>query len=114
MSRVKHAVTLILKLVFLVLVFAATMVMMAMQTASSDQIPLARDFDENNIDVLTENGATLEWEIVDGELVFEITQSGDNYDDILVILTFDTVAYDTGFIRSMLGDDAGEHEEFIS
>ncbi|MBQ8908209.1 MAG: hypothetical protein IJY71_06460 [Clostridia bacterium] len=114
MSRAKHVTTLIMKLVFLVLVCVATMVMSAMQTHSTDEIPIAKDFDENNIDVLTENGAEVTWEVVDGELVFDIKQSGDNYDDITVFLTFENVGYDSTFIRSMLGDDAGEHEEFIS
>ena len=114
MSRVKHLTMLIMKLVFLVLVCAATMVMMAMQTYSTDEIPIARDFDEKNIRVSTENGAKVTWEVVNGELVFDITQSGENYDDIVVFLTFDNVEYDSSFIRSMLGDDVGEHEEFIS
>ena len=114
MSRAKHVTTLIMKLVFLVLVCVATMVMSAMQMHSTDEIPIAKDFDENNIDVLTENGAEVTWEVVDGELVFDIKQSGDNYDDITVFLTFENVGYDSTFIRSMLGDDAGEHEEFIS
>ena len=68
MSRVKHLTTLIMKLVFLTLVCAATMVMSAMQSVSTDEISIAKDFDENSIDVLTENGATVTWEVVDGEL----------------------------------------------
>ena len=103
-----------MKLVFITLVCAATMVMSAMQSVSTDEISIAKDFDENSIDVLTENGATVTWEVVDGELVFDIKQSGDNYDDITVFLTFENVGYDSTFIRTMLGDDAGEHEEFIS
>ena len=114
MSRVKHLITLIIKLVFLVLVCAATMVMSAMQTYSTDEISIAKDFDENSIDIVTENGATVTWEAVDGELVFDIRQSGDKYDDITVFLTFKNVGYDTSFIRSMLGDKVGEHEEFLS
>ena len=114
MSRAKHLVTLIIKLVFLVLVCAATMVMGAMQTASADEIPLAKDFDEKDINAVTANGATVTWEIVDGELVFDINQSGEAYDDIAVFLTFDNVAYDSSFMRTLLGENAGEHEEFIS
>ena len=114
MSRAKHLVTLIFKLVFLVLVCAATMVMGAMQTASADEIPLAKDFDEKDINAVTANGATVTWEIVDGELVFDINQSGEAYDDIAVFLTFDNVAYDSSFMRTLLGENAGEHEEFIS
>ena len=72
MSRAKHLTALIFRIVFIVLVFVATMVMSAMQMYSTDQIPIARDFGENNIDVITENGATVEWEAVDGELVFDI------------------------------------------
>ena len=114
MSRAKHLVTLIFKLVFLVLVCAATMVMGAMQTASADEIPLAKDFDEKDINAVTANGATVTWEIVDGELVFDINQSGEAYDDIAVFLTFDNIAYDSSFMRTLLGENAGEHEEFIS
>ncbi len=114
MSRAKHLTILIMKVAFLMLVFAATTVMMAMQTYSTDEIPIAKNFNEKNIIVLTENGATVTWEVVDGELVFDIKQSGDHYDDITVFLTFENVGYDSSFIRSMLGDDAGEHEAFIS
>jgi len=114
MSRVKHLSMLIVKLVLFVLVFALSAALNAMQTYPTDGIPLAKDFDEKNIRVMTENGATLTWEIVDGEIVFDITQSGDNYDDITVFLTFDNIGYDSSFIRSLLGDDAGKHEEYIS
>ncbi len=105
---------LIFKLVFITLVCAASMVMSAMQTVSTDEIPIARDFGDDNIEVLAENGATLTWEVVDGELVFDINQSGDNYDDLTVILTFENVGYNASYIRSMLGDDADDYEEFIS
>ena len=114
MSRVKHLTMLIIKLVFIVLVFAATMVMMAMQTSSADEIPIAKDFDEEDLYIETANGATVRWEEKDGELVFDIEQSGNNYDDIKVSLLFDNVTYDSSFIRSMLGDNAGKHEKFIS
>ena len=103
-----------MKLVFITLVCVATMVMSAMQTRSTDEISIAKNLDENRIDVLTENGAKVTWEVVDGELVFDIKQSGNDYDDITVFLIFDNIGYDSSFIRSMLGDDAGEHEEFLS
>ena len=108
MSRLKHLTMLIFKLVFITLVCAASMVMSAMQTVSTDEIPIARDFGDDNIEVLAENGATLTWEVVDGELVFDINQSGDNYDDLTVILTFENVGYNASYIRSMLGDDADD------
>lgn len=114
MSRAKHFATLIMKLVFITLVCAATMVMSAMQSVSTDEISITKDFGENRIDTLTENGATVTWEVVNGELVFDIKQSGDHYDDITVFLIFNNVGYDSTFIRSMLGDDAGEHEAFLS
>lgn len=114
MSRVKHLIALAVKLAFLVLVFAATMVMSAMQTATTDAISIGRDINKEYVEIVTENGAEVSWEVVDGELVFDIRQTGDKYDDISVFLTFPNVEYDSSFIRSMLGDDAGEHEEFIS
>ena len=114
MSRVKHLTMLIIKLAYLVLVFAVTMVMMSMQTATSDEIPLARGANESSVQISTSNGATATWEIVDGELVFDIQQSGESYDDIVAFLFFENVSYDTTFMRSLLGENAGEHEEFIS
>ena len=110
MSRVKHLTMLIIKLAYLVLVFAVTMVMMSMQTATSDEIPLARGANESSIQISTSNGATATWEIVDGELVFDIQQSGESYDDIVAFLFFENVSYDTTFMRSLLGENAGEHE----
>lgn len=113
MSRVKHVTMLIVKLVLLVLVFALTAAMNAMQVYPTDGLPLAKDFDQSNIDVFLENGASLTWEVVDGQLVFDIQQSGDNYDDIAVALSFDDIGYDSTFIRSVLGSDAGKHEQYI-
>jgi len=105
---------LIVKLVLFVLVFALTAALVSMQTYPTDGIPLAKNFDETNIDVMLENGATLDWEIVDGEIVFDITQSGDNYDDITVFMFFREFSYDSSFMRSLLGENAGNHEEYIS
>ena len=62
--------------------------------------------------MLLENGATLDYEIVDGEIVFDITQSGNDYDDITVFLTFDDVKYDSTFVRSLFGEDAGKNEAY--
>ena len=114
MSRVKHLIMLIFKLVFIAIVCAATMVMMSMQTYQADEIPIAQSFNESNIDVKLQNGASLDWEIVNNELVFEITQSGENFNDIVITLFFSDIKYDSSFIRSLLGKDIEKHEEFIS
>lgn len=114
MSRAKHLSMLIVKLALFVLVFALTAALVSMQEYPTDGIPLTQGFDEENIIVILENDARIDWEIVDGELVFDINQSGENYDDIAVLLTFDAVSYDSSFLRSLLGKDAGKHEEFIT
>ena len=114
MSRTKHLVILVFRLLFLVLVCATTMVMLSMQTYKTDQIPIAKNFGEKSIDIFTENGATVTYEIVGDEIVFDINQSGESFDDIMVFLTFDKANYDASFMRSMLGDNAKEYEEYIS
>lgn len=113
-SRVKHLTMLIVKLVLFVLVFALTSALNALQTYPTDGISLTKNLDEDDIDIILENGATLDWTVEDGQLVFDITQSGDEYDDVFVMLTFDDVGYDTTFLRSLLGKDAGDYEEYIS
>ena len=112
MSRVKHLSMLIVKLALFVLVFGVTAAMLAMQSYPTDGISFAQNLNESNVDVLLENGATLDYEIVDGEIVFDITQSGDDYDDITVFLTFDDVKYDSTFVRSLFGEDAGKNEAY--
>lgn len=114
MSRVKHLSMLIVKLALFVLVFGVTAAMLAMQSYPTDGISFAQNLNENNVDVWLENGATLEYEVVDGEIVFDITQSGEDYDDIVFLLTFEDVKYDSTFIRSLFGEDAGKNEAFIS
>ena len=115
MSRVKHLILIITKVVYLVLVCAATMVMMSMQDyTESDAITIAKNFDADSVKAETKGGASVTWEIVDGELVFDVSQSGKSYDDIRVFLTYKNIGYDSTFIRSLIGEDAGKHEAFIS
>ena len=111
MSRAKHITMLIFKLLFIVLCFAIASVFTLLQGAVGkfdnlkNQIPL----DKCEIVVLDssfdENGASLSYEIKDGKIVFDIVQSGKNYDDITVMITYPEYSYDCTNMRNYLYRD---------
>ena len=117
MSRAKHITMLIFKLLFIVLCFAIASVFTLLQGAVGkfdnlkNQIPL----DKCEIVVLDssfdENGASLSYEIKDGKIVFDIVQSGKNYDDITVMITYPEYSYDCTNMRNYLYETIGNRAE---
>ncbi|MBR2024581.1 MAG: hypothetical protein IKA02_02090 [Clostridia bacterium] len=117
MSRVKHITMLIFKLSFIVLCFAIASVFTVLQSAVGkfdnlkNQIPL----DQCEVLVLDssfdENGASLSYEIKDGKIVFDIVQSGKNYDDISVLITYPAYSYDCTNMRNYLYETIGNRAE---
>ena len=117
MSRAKHITMLIFKLLFIVLCFAIASVFTLLQGAVGkfdnlkNQIPL----DKCEIVVLDssfdENGASLSYEIKDGKIVFDIVQSGKNYDDITVMITYPEYSYDCTNMRNYLYETIGNRSE---
>ena len=111
MNRVKHLTMIILKVVFILLCFVLASAMTTLQNA-----PLAR-FDEMKghtgaegceVLVLSEDDGSLEYDVVDGKIVFDIVQSGDRYDELEVVISYPAYKYDISPMRDYLYDTIGE------
>ena len=115
MSRAKHVGMLVFKLVFILLCFAAASVFTVLQN-----IPLNR-FDTLKAPVgleecqlmamdsrFEEIGAALSYEIQEGQIVFDLTQSGEDYEDVSVLITYPDFTYDSGAMRAYLEETLGK------
>ena len=114
MSRAKHLSMLILKICVLVLCFSAVTIMTSLQTYSTDEINVVSGMKNKDILVTAENGATATYEIIDGEIVFNIKQSGKNFDDISALIFTPKAQYDTSYLEEMLGDKVESEQEYIT
>ncbi|MBE6688764.1 MAG: hypothetical protein E7588_05750 [Ruminococcaceae bacterium] len=124
MSRVKHLVMLVFKLFLVVLCFAAAAVMTALQklpTSTFEDLNGRMSLENCEIMVMDtdfgETGASLSYEIVDGKIVFDLVQSGENYDDVNVLITYPVFGYDATAMREYLyetlGDKAADEEVYL-
>ncbi len=117
MSRAKHITMLIFKLLFIILCFAIASVFTVLQGAVGkfDNLKNQMYLDQCEILVLDssfeKNGASLSYEIKDGKIVFDIVQSGKNYDDITVLITYPQYSYDCTNMRDYLYETIGNRAE---
>ena len=115
MTRFKHLTMLIVKVVMLVLVFALTSVLTSLQDFVTDGINFADSEEGASVEIVTGNGATATYEKANGRLVFDITQSGTQYNDITVRLGFENITYSSNFIHDVMGEHLDErHDEFLA
>lgn len=105
---------LIVKLVMLVLVFALTSSLNAIQYYATGGTSLSETATAPEIVITAKNGAAATYEIVDEKIVFDITKSGESYDDVSVQLIYKNIEYDSAFIRERLGKSAnGKNADFV-
>lgn len=118
MSRIKHLTMLIMKLVFIVICFIASAVMTSLMEYRTDEIRIGDGITEKDILVFDSDfestGASLSYEISDGDIIFDIVQSGERYDDIAVLITYPPAVYDTTYLRDMLGKRADKEQEYLT
>ena len=118
MSRFKHLTMLIMKLVFIVICFIASAVMTSLMEYRTDEIRIGDGITEKDILVFDSDfentGASLSYEISDGDIIFDIVQSGERYDDIAVLITYPPAVYDTTYLRDMLGKRVEKEQEYLA
>lgn len=116
MSRIKHLTMLIMKVVFIVLAFVIAAVFTALQSHSTDKIMVGDGITENDILIYDEDfektGASVSVELSNGDIIFDIVQSGERYDDIRVNILCQPAEYNTAYLSEMLGDRTGKEKEY--
>ncbi len=121
MSRVKHALMLAFKLVFIVLCFVVVSVFTSLKNSDAGVFNSMKGnvgLDSCDIGVMDSSfddiGASLTYEIVDGKIIFDLVQSGENFDDVCVWMTYPDFKYDASemreYLQETLGDSADEEE----
>lgn len=103
MGRVKHAVRLFLLVAVLV---AAALFALAVKPVGNYALYTVANVAETEDDAVTverKNGATASVSRENGALVFDVVQSGKNFDDICVTVAFPAASYDTNALAEKLG-----------
>ena len=120
MNRAKHITMLVFKILFIILCFAIASVFTVLQSIPLNRFDKLKNkigLDACEILVMNDNGASLSYEVVDGKINFDIKQNGDNYDDLIVLITFPKITYDSSEMRDYLyetiGDRAEKEEEYL-
>lgn len=115
MGRVKHAVRLFLLVAVLV---AAALFALAVKPVGNYALYTVANVAEAEDDAVTverKNGATASVSRENGALVFDVVQSGKNFDDICVTVAFPAASYDTNELAEKLGvtdfDNAGNQDD---
>lgn len=124
MGRVKHAMTLVFKLFFIVFCFmlaASYTALKNMDTTTLDGMKGKLGVDSCEIMVMDATfemiGASLKYEIKDSKIVFDLVQSGDKYDDVCVFINYPAFDYDTSemkkYLQETIGDRAKKEEDYL-
>lgn len=125
MCRVKHAIMIAFKLLFIVLCFAVAAVYTAlkgMDTGVLDNMKREVGLEECEILLMDagfdQSGTSLDYDIVDGKIIFDLVQSGKEYDEVSLFITYPNFEYDTEGIREYLqetiGDRVEKEEEYLT
>lgn len=124
MNRTKHAIMIVFKLLFVVLCFAVAAVYTAlkgMDTGALDNMKKELGPEACEIDVMDagfdKTGASLSYEIKDGKIIFDLVQSGKEYDEVAIFITFPNYKYDTEgmrkYLQETIGDRAEKEEDYL-
>lgn len=118
MSRAKHIAMLVFKVVFIILCFALASLYSILANANTEMFDLMKNrvgLDKCEILVMDssfdEVGASLDYRFEDGKIVFDLVQSGKNYDDVCIAITFPEYDYDPELMRNYLNDTVGKVSE---
>lgn len=115
MSRIKHIVMILFKVFFIVLCFLVATSYSAIKSADLSALEgMKNKVDLEGCEVLVfssgfeESGASVTYEVKDGKIIFDITQSGLVYDDVAVSISFPEYTYDATEMREYLNDVLGK------
>jgi|GEM_PF-1315957 len=125
MSRFKHLLLIIFKVVFILLCFVGASIYSMLANADMGLFELMKakkGLDSCEIMVLdssfSDRGAALSYEVKDGKIIFDLTQKGDRYDDVCVLITYPAYSYDASlmreYLRETIGDKAEKEEDYLS
>ena len=103
MGRVKHAVRLFLLVAVLVAAALFALAVKPVGNYALYTVATAAEAEDDAVTVECKNGATASFDRSDGTLVFDIIQSGKNFDDICVTVAFPAASYDTQVLAEKLG-----------
>ncbi|MGN0813848.1 MAG: hypothetical protein ACI4MH_01295 [Candidatus Coproplasma sp.] len=110
MSRIKHLISLIAKILIIVIAFAVSTVWTALSGCKTAQVRIGDNINESKIKITTKNGATVDYEIVDGNIVFDVSQ-GTDYDDVVVKIYTPPTTYDATLLEHFYGENTAP--EFV-
>ncbi len=124
MNRTKHGIMLGFKVLFIILCFVVVSVFTTFKNTENSPLNAVKGkvgLDSCEILVFDaafeESGASLTYEIQDGKIVFDLVQSGKQYDDVCVLISYPDFTYDAGAMREYLydtlGDDAEQEEDYL-
>lgn len=119
MGRVKHAVRLFLLVAILVAAALFALAVKPVVDYAAYSAATVAELNEEAVSFECKNGATASFYHSDGTLVFDIIQSGKNFDDICVTIDFPAASYDAKVLAEKLGvtdfdeknNEKGEIEE---
>lgn len=121
MNRVKHAIFLLCKFLFIIGCFLLASSYTALATfVSGGPLDATRgiiDLSDCEIEVFDTEGQSITYEKKDGKIVFDIEQKIAGEEPVAVYITFPAYTYDTGsmreFLEDILGDNAQREEEYL-
>jgi len=125
MSRVKHAIMIVFKVVFILLCFAVASVYTAlsgMDTTALDGMKGSYGVEACEVEIFDssyrEGGATLAYQIVDGKIVFDLVQGTQEAEDVYAWLNYPAFEYDTDamrdYLRQVIGERAEREDAYLS
>ncbi len=103
MGRVKHAVRLFLLVAVLVAAALFALAVKPVGNYALYTVATAAEAEDDAVTVECKNGATAFVSRENGALVFDVVQSGKNFDDICVTIAFPAASYDTKTLAEKLG-----------
>lgn len=103
MGRVKHAVRLFLLVAVLVAAALFALAVKPVGNYALYTVATAAEAEDDAVTVECKNGATASVSRENGTLVFDVVQSGENFDDICVTIAFPAASYDTKALAEKLG-----------
>ena len=114
MSRIKHVIQLIIKIVFIFACFTLSIVYNAIVNYSTDDLDITGALPDEGSVLFTAKSGVANYEIKDGAIVVTIEEEGAKYDDIYLILIAPEAKYDPSYLKEMLGKRASKYEDYIA
>ena len=95
MSRIKHIIMIVFKVFFIILCFAVATSYSAIKSADLSALEeMKGKVGLDGCEILVfdtsfdETGTSLAYEVKDGKIIFDVTQSGREYDEVTVLISF--------------------------